>query len=133
MPVTKDFEVRAIYLTGLMAGSERGRKIMRAARCRCNAVVFDIKDSDGLITIPFRQTSRCAEVASDSELPKLRVTCTRWTACDARVAIFRVSIWVKAHPSWLCTRVPREIPGRRMASWCGTDPSQPKSRLMTLL
>jgi len=47
MPVAKDFEVRAIYLTGLMAGSERGRKIMRRWRdVGGNAVVFDIKDSE---------------------------------------------------------------------------------------
>src|SRR5581483_1329547 len=29
IPVTKDFEVRAVYLTGLMAGSDRGIKIVK--------------------------------------------------------------------------------------------------------
>ena len=52
--VPKDFEVRAIYLTGLMAASDRGIKIVRRWHdAGGNAVVFDIKDSDGTVNIPF--------------------------------------------------------------------------------
>src|ERR1700740_1192677 len=44
--VPKDFEVRAIYLTGLMAGSDHGMQIVQRWRAAGgNAVVFDIKDS----------------------------------------------------------------------------------------
>ena len=54
IPVPKDFEVRAIYLTGIMAGSDHGLRIIRHWReVGGNAVVFDIKDSDGSVTIPF--------------------------------------------------------------------------------
>src|ERR1041384_2159088 len=54
VPVPKDFEVRAIYLTGLMAGSDHGIRIVKHWReVGGNAVVFDIKDSDGTVNIPF--------------------------------------------------------------------------------
>ena len=64
IPVPKDFEVRAIYLTGIMAASDHGIRIIRHWReVGGNAVVFDIKDSDGSVTIPFEHcllyTSRC--------------------------------------------------------------------------
>ena len=54
VPVAKDFEVRAIYLTGLMAASDHGIRIVKHWReTGGNAVVFDIKDSDGTVNIPF--------------------------------------------------------------------------------
>ena len=54
VPVARDFEVRAVYLTGLMAGSDHGMRIIRRWReVGGNAVVFDIKDSDGSVNIPF--------------------------------------------------------------------------------
>jgi hypothetical protein len=52
--VGRDFEVRAVYLTGVMAGSEHGLRIIRRWReLGGNAVVFDIKDSDGIVNIAF--------------------------------------------------------------------------------
>ena len=54
IPVQRDFEVRAVYLTGLMAASDHGIRIIRHWReVGGNSVVFDIKDSDGSVTIPF--------------------------------------------------------------------------------
>src|SRR4029077_3260650 len=48
--VPKDFEVRAIYLTGIMAASDHGLRIIKHWReVGGNAVVFDIKDSDGSV------------------------------------------------------------------------------------
>ena len=53
-PYLDDFETRAVYLTGLMAGSDHGLRIIRRWReLGGNAVVFDVKDSDGSINIPF--------------------------------------------------------------------------------
>src|SRR5207244_10667582 len=44
--VTRDFEVRAVYLTGVMAASDRGLRIIRRWReVGGNAVVFDINAS----------------------------------------------------------------------------------------
>lgn len=53
-PFPKDGEVRAIYLTGSTAGSVRGLELVRRwHQSGGNAVVFDIKDSDGTINVPF--------------------------------------------------------------------------------
>lgn len=50
----KDGEVRAIYLTGSTAGSAKGIELVRRwHETGGNAVVFDIKDSDGTINVPF--------------------------------------------------------------------------------
>ncbi|HKW74140.1 MAG TPA: putative glycoside hydrolase [Terriglobales bacterium] len=54
-PWPKDAEVRAIYLTGTTAGSAKGIELVRHWKeAGGNAVVFDIKDSDGSINIPFQ-------------------------------------------------------------------------------
>lgn len=53
-PWAKDNEVRAIYMTGTTAGSAKGIELVRHWHdAGGNAVVFDIKDSDGSISIPF--------------------------------------------------------------------------------
>jgi hypothetical protein len=53
-PFPKDTEVRAIYLTGGTAGSAHGVDLVRRwHQAGGNAVVFDIKDSDGTINIKF--------------------------------------------------------------------------------
>jgi hypothetical protein len=53
-PFPKETEVRAIYMTGGTAGSAHGIDLVRRwKQAGGNAVVFDIKDSDGSINIPF--------------------------------------------------------------------------------
>jgi hypothetical protein len=53
-PFPKETEVRAIYMTGGTAGSAHGIDLVRRWRqAGGNAVVFDIKDSDGTINIKF--------------------------------------------------------------------------------
>src|SRR5205085_7300197 len=54
IPVPPEFEVRAIYLTGAMAAGDRGIQLVRRWReMGGNAVVFDIKDSDGIVNVAF--------------------------------------------------------------------------------
>lgn len=54
-PFPKDTEVRAIYLTGGTAGSAHGIDLVRRwKQAGGNAVVFDIKDSDGTINVTFQ-------------------------------------------------------------------------------
>ena len=54
-PFPKDTEVRAIYMTGGTAGSAHGIDLVRRwKQAGGNAVVFDIKDSDGTINVPFQ-------------------------------------------------------------------------------
>ena len=53
-PFPKETEVRAIYMTGGTAGSAHGIDLVRRwHEAGGNAVVFDIKDSDGSINIKF--------------------------------------------------------------------------------
>ena len=53
-PFPKETEVRAIYLTGGTAGSAHGIELVKHwHQAGGNAVVFDIKDSDGTINVPF--------------------------------------------------------------------------------
>lgn len=53
-PMPKETEVRAIYMTGGTAGSAHGIELVKHwHQAGGNAVVFDIKDSDGTINIPF--------------------------------------------------------------------------------
>ena len=53
-PFPKETEVRAIYMTGGTAGSAHGIDLVRRwKQAGGNAVVFDIKDSDGTINIKF--------------------------------------------------------------------------------
>ena len=129
MPVAKDFEVRAIYLTGLMAGSERGRKIMRRWRdVGGNAVVFDIKDSDGLITIPFdHELAGTQKSHPIPELPKFtRYVHSLGLHAIARVAIFRDEHLVKTHPELAVHSRANNQPWRENGKLVWTDPSQPK-------
>ncbi|HYL91569.1 MAG TPA: putative glycoside hydrolase, partial [Alphaproteobacteria bacterium] len=71
-PFPKDGEVRAIYLTGGTAGSAKGIQMVRRWRqAGGNAVVFDVKDSDGTINIPFEHPlARKIQNHPISNLPK---------------------------------------------------------------
>jgi hypothetical protein len=92
-PVTvkKDFVVRAIYLTGWTAGSERGLELINRWRAAGgNAVVFDIKDFDGQVRVPFRHEYAPNVGITIRNLPKF----IHWlhglnVHVIARIAIFR--------------------------------------------
>jgi hypothetical protein len=129
VPVPRDFEVRAIYLTGLMAGSDRGRKIMRHWReVGGNTVVFDIKDSDGLISIPFDHALAGSQNSHPiPELPKFtRFVHSLGMHAIARVAIFRDEHLVKTHPELAVQSHNTGQAWRENGKLVWTDPSQPK-------
>jgi hypothetical protein len=96
----RDFEVRAIYLTGTMAGSDAGlRIIQRWKDVGGNAIVFDVKDSDGSVNIPFEHALAPKNHLPIRNLPKF----VRWVHRQglhviARIAIFRDELLVKRHP-----------------------------------
>jgi hypothetical protein len=101
VPVPRDYEVRAIYLTGSMAASERGINIVRQWRkVGGNAVVFDIKDSDGWVNIDFNH-----KLVPPGHRPPIK-NLAKYTHflhsqgmhAIARVAIFRDEALVKFHP-----------------------------------
>jgi hypothetical protein len=126
IPVPKDFEVRAIYLTGLMAGSDHGIKIVRRWRdSGGNAVVFDIKDSDGTVNIPFDHPLIGAHKTPIRDLPKYtHFLHALGMHAIARIAIFRDERLVVAHPELAVKSKKTAQPWRENGKLVWTDPSR---------
>jgi hypothetical protein len=128
VPVPKDFEVRAIYLTGIMAASDHGLRIIRHWReVGGNAVVFDIKDSDGSVTIPFEHPLLGQHQVYIHDVPKLvRFLHQQNMHAIARIAIFRDEHLVKEHPELAVQSRRNHQAWRENGKLVWTDPSQPK-------
>jgi predicted permease len=63
IPVPRDFEVRSVYLTGLMAGSDHGLRIIRRWReLGGNAVVFTLLKAAFLDPLSYRDAARLVTV-----------------------------------------------------------------------
>jgi hypothetical protein len=127
-PVAKDFEVRAIYLTGIMAASDHGLRIIRHWReVGGNAIVFDIKDSDGSITIPFEHPLLGKHQVYIHDLPKfIHFVHSQNMHAIARIAIFRDERMVVEHPELAIQSRKNKQPWRENGKLVWTDPSQPK-------
>lgn len=128
VPVAKDFEVRAIYLTGIMAASDRGLKIVqRWKEVGGNAVVFDVKDSDGLLNIAFDHPLAGGRKPVIRDLPKLtRYLHSQGMHAIARVAIFRDERLVLSHPELAVQSKRSGQAWKENGKLVWTDPSQPK-------
>jgi hypothetical protein len=126
--VPREFEVRAIYLTGLMAGSDHGlRIIQRWRQVGGNAVVFDIKDSDGSVNIPFEHPLLGQHHTPIPDLPKfVHFLHSQNMHAIARVAIFRDERLVVSHPELAVKSHRTGQPWRENGKLVWTDPSQPK-------
>jgi len=140
--VPRDFEVRAIYLTGLMATSPRGLELIRRWReVGGNAVVFDIKDSDGSLSIgapevpapvagllatpfshPLAVERRHPPIGS---LPKYaHFLHAQGMHAIARIAIFRDEQLVTHHPELAVQSRRSGQPWRENGKLVWTDPSR---------
>jgi hypothetical protein len=126
--VPRDFEVRAIYLTGLMAGSDHGIHIIRHWReVGGNAVVFDIKDSDGSVNIPFEHPLLGKHHTPIQDLPKfVHFLHSQNMHAIARVAIFRDERLVVSHPELAVKSHRSGQAWKENGKLVWTDPSQPK-------
>jgi hypothetical protein len=124
--VPKDFEVRAIYLTGLMAGSDRGIKIVRRwHEVGGNSVVFDVKDSDGTVNIPFEHPLIGAHKTYIHDVPKyVRFLHSQGMHAIARIAIFRDERLVVSHPELAIKSKRTGQPWRENGKLVWTDPSR---------
>ncbi len=128
VPVARDFEVRAIYLTGVMAGSDHGLRIIRHWReVGGNAVVFDIKDSDGIVNIAFDHPLASGQRHYISDLPKfIHFLHSENMHAIARIAIFRDEHLVTSHPELAVKSHSTGQPWRENGKLVWTDPSNPK-------
>jgi hypothetical protein len=128
VPVEREFEVRAIYLTGIMAASDHGIRIVKHWReVGGNAVVFDIKDSDGSVTIPFEHPLLGSHRSAFHDLPKfIHFLHSQNMHAIARVAIFRDQRLVETHPELAVKSHKTGQAWRENGKLVWTDPSQPK-------
>ena len=95
-PVTvpKTFQARAIYLTGWTAGSARGLDLIRKWRdVGGNAVVFDIKDYDGVVRVPFDHPHASHQGVTIHNLPKY----IHWLHSQNMHVIARIALFRDAH------------------------------------
>jgi hypothetical protein len=128
IPVAKDFEVRAIYLTGVMAASDHGLAIIKHWReVGGNAVVFDIKDSDGSVNIPFEHPLLGEHHVYIRDVPKLvRFLHRQNMHVIARIAIFRDEHLVTTHPELAVQSKKNHAAWRENGKLVWTDSSNPK-------
>jgi hypothetical protein len=129
VPVPKDFEMRGIYLTGYMAGSERGLQLIRQWReAGGNAVVFDAKDFDGLVNVPFEHPlAPRRKYVPIRSLPKLaRFLHSLRLHAIVRIAVFRDECLVQSHNELAVQSRRTGRAWRENGKLVWTDPSQPE-------
>jgi hypothetical protein len=128
IPVAKDFEVRAIYLTGIMAASDHGLRIIKHWReVGGNSVVFDIKDSDGSVTIPFEHPLLGKHQVYIHDVPKfVHFVHQQNMHAIARIAMFRDERLVVEHPELAVQSRKNKTAWRENGKLVWTDPSNPK-------
>ena len=126
--VPRDFEVRAIYLTGIMAASDHGLRIIKHWReVGGNSVVFDIKDSDGSVNIPFEHPLLGQHQVYIHDVPKfVHFVHQQNMHAIARVAIFRDERLVVNHPELAVQSRKNKTAWRENGKLVWTDPSNPK-------
>ncbi len=126
--VARDFEVRAIYLTGVMAGSDHGERIIRHWReVGGNAVVFDNKDSDGIVKSAIDHPRASGPRPNISDLPKfIHFLHSENMHAIARIAVFRDEHLVTSHPELAVKSRSTGQPWRENGKLVWTDPSNLK-------
>jgi hypothetical protein len=110
-----------------MAGSDHGLRIIRRWReVGGNAVVFDVKDSDGIVNISFNHPLAGGHTYI-RDLPKLtRFLHSQGMHAIARIAIFRDERLVVTHPELAVKSRRTGQAWRENGKLVWTDPSQPK-------
>jgi hypothetical protein len=111
-----------------MAASDHGLRIIRHWReVGGNAVVFDIKDSDGSVTIPFEHPLLGEHKVYIHDVPKLvHFLHQQNMHAIARIAIFRDERLVVAHPELAVQSRKNKTAWRENGKLVWTDPSNPK-------
>ncbi len=129
IPVARSYEVRAIYLTGLMAGSKHGIHLIRLWKeLGGNAIVFDVKDSDGSVSVPFsHDLAPKRRHPPIQNLPKFaRFLHTLNLHAIARIAVFRDEQLVQHHSQVAVSSRRSKEPWRENGKLVWADPSRPE-------
>ena len=128
VPFPRDGEIRAIYLTGSTAGSAHGIDLIRRwKQAGGNSVVFDIKDSDGSINIPFEhELAPKRKNVPISNLPKfVRFLHSLDMHAIARIALFRDENIAQHHSALAVQSRKNHQPWRENGKLVWTDTSNP--------
>jgi hypothetical protein len=120
--------VRAIYLTGVMAGSANGLKIIQHWHdVGGNAIVFDIKDSDGSLSVPFEHPLAPHNRRAIPNLPKfVRYLHSLNMHAIARIALFRDEHIARDHSELAVRSRATGQPWLENGKQVWTDTSNPK-------
>jgi hypothetical protein len=126
-PLAKDAEIRAIYLTGTMAGSARGiNKIRQWRELGGNSVVFDIKDSDGSLSILFDHAlapkNRSVPIPNLSKFVRFLHSLNMHAI--ARIALFRDDHIARNHGQLAVLSKRTKQPWRENGKLVWSDPSR---------
>ena len=127
--VPKDFETRGIYLTGWMAGSDKGLDLIRRWReAGGNTIVFDVKDFDGLVNVPFEHPlAPQGKHVPIRNLPKLlRYVHSLGLHAIIRIAVFRDETLVTSHSELAVQSRRTGHAWKENGKLVWTDPSEPK-------
>jgi hypothetical protein len=128
-PFPRDGEIRAVYLTGATAGSARGIELIRRwKQAGGNSVVFDIKDSDGSINVPFENPlAPTKKNHYISNLPKfVRFLHSLDMHAIARIALFRDEHIAQQHSTLAVQSRKSHQAWRENGKLVWTDPSRPE-------
>lgn len=127
--VPPDFEARGIYMTEWMAGSDHGLDLIRRWReAGGNAVTFDIKDMDGIVSVPFKNPLAPGNrYVTIRNLPKfVHFLHSQGIHAIARIALFR-DAYLAAHDPQLAPRSRKTGKAwRENGKQVWTDPSLPQ-------
>lgn len=128
MSVPKNFEVRALYLTAYTAGSAKGFDLIENwKKAGGNAVVFDIKDFDGELHVPFDHKYAPQPDITIRNLPKFfHYLHSLNMHAIARVALFRDAHLAQTYPQLTVHSRRTGKPWLENGKLAWTDPSNPE-------
>jgi len=126
--VPKNFEARGIYLTGYTAGSARGLDLVKQWRqSGGNTVVFDIKDFDGALHVPFDHKYAPHPDLTIRNLPKyIHYLHSLHLHAIARIALFRDAHLAQTYAELAVHSRKTGKPWLENGKLAWTDPSNPE-------
>ncbi len=124
----KNFEARGIYLTGYTAGSARGLDLVKQWKeAGGNTVVFDIKDFDGELHVPFDHKYAPHPDLTIRNLPKyIHHLHSLHLHAIARIALFRDAHLAQTYPELAVHSRKTGKPWLENGKLAWTDPSNPE-------
>ena len=126
--VPRNFEARGIYLTGYTAGSARGLDLVRQwKQAGGNTVVFDIKDFDGELHVPFEHKYAPHPDLTIRNLPKyIHYLHGLHLHAIARIALFRDAHLAQTYSELAVHSHKTGKPWLENGKLAWTDPSNPE-------